>query len=157
MSEAPFFHVGILVPDLHEAMKRFHDVLDLDFAEPSVSHVPQLDEGGEIKPYDVFLTYSVQGPPHVELIQASGDGAYGAHHGFGLHHIGAWCTNCATRFEELAAKGLGAEAVFRDGDQNFGGYLDPSVLYGVRYEISPLSIKDNWQSWINGGSAFTGQ
>ena len=32
MTEAPYFHVGILVPDLDEAVARFHDVLGLDFA-----------------------------------------------------------------------------------------------------------------------------
>jgi catechol 2,3-dioxygenase-like lactoylglutathione lyase family enzyme len=154
MSEAPFFHVGILVPDLAEAMDRFSTILGLDFAEPTYSHVPQLDEGGTQKEWDVHLTYSTQGPPHIELIQAAGDGAYGAHHGYGLHHIGAWTEDCSVFMDRLAARGVGTEAVFRDGPANLGGYFDPAALYGVRFEVSPTSIRDGWKDWIAGGSGF---
>jgi catechol 2,3-dioxygenase-like lactoylglutathione lyase family enzyme len=151
MSEAAYFHVGILVPDINEAMARFSEVLGLEFAEPTISHVPQLDEGEETSPpFDALITYSRQGPPHIELLESRGQGAYGQHHGFGLHHIGAWSHDVKAQIEAMKMRGAKTEAVFRDGDRVLGCYFKPSVLYGVRYELSPTSIRDGWQAWVNG-------
>jgi catechol 2,3-dioxygenase-like lactoylglutathione lyase family enzyme len=154
MTVVPYFHVGILVSDMAEAIERFSDVLGLTFAEPITVHVPELDEGGDLASWDVHLTYSRQGPPHIELIQADGTGAYGLHHGIGLHHIGAWAEGVNDKIASLEELQVTSEAVFRSGDDVLGAFFKPSDLLGVRYEISPLSIKDNWAAWLRGEKPF---
>jgi catechol 2,3-dioxygenase-like lactoylglutathione lyase family enzyme len=147
---APYFHVGILVPDLKAAMERFSTVLGLDFADPAEVRVDQLEQPWGSAPFDVLLSYSVQGPPHIELLEATGDGVYGLHSGVGLHHIGAWTADADASIESLVAKGMRAEAIFRGADETLGAFFDPGPLAGVRYEVSPLSIKPEWAAWIRG-------
>jgi hypothetical protein len=137
-----------------EAMKRFSEVLDLDFMDPVRGHVADLQEGDRVQPWDVYLTYSKQGPPHIELIEAAGEGAYGLHHGAGLHHIGAWCPDVKERIAELGNLQVGAETIFRNGDDIFGAFFQPAALFGTRYEISPASVEESWRNWLNGGPSY---
>ena len=153
MTEAPYFHVGILVPDLDEAIARFHDVLGLDFAEPSRSTIPQLDENGISHEWEVHVTYSIQAP-HLELIEAAGDGVYGAQNGFGVHHIGGWIADAPAFIDHLTGLGVGTEAVMRNGDTNLGAYFDPAALFGVRFEAVPTLIRPGWESWVTGSGDF---
>ena len=148
------FHVGILVPNMTDAAERFSDVLGLDFVEPIRVHVPDLDEGDTVQPWDVHLTYSTQGPMHVELIEAAGHGAYGLQHGSGLHHIGAWCEDIKERIAELGKLQVSTEAVFRSGDEVLGAFFRPASLLGTRFEISPTSIREDWAAWLRGEKAF---
>jgi len=154
MTEAPFFHVGILVPNLLEAMERFRTVLGLDFAKPTRSTIPQLDDNGASGEWEVYVTYSLHAP-HLELIEASGDGVYGAHNGLGLHHIGGWISDSPAFIDHLAAMGVGAEAVMRNGETNLGAYFDPAALYGVRFEAVPTHLRAGWESWVAGTGNFT--
>ena len=154
MTQAPYFHVGILVPNLDEAMRRFSKVLGLEFAEPTVVRVPDLHEDGKIHSFDVYLTYSKQGPPHIELLEARGDGAYGLHHGIGLHHIGAWCDDIQMRIAELEQLHVKPEAIFRNGDEVLGVFFRPAAMLGMRYELSPMTIKPGWEAWLAGGESF---
>ena len=153
MTEAPFFHVGILVPDLDEAMTKFHDVLGVDFAQPSRSTIPQLDQAGITHEFEVHVTYTLQAP-HLELIEASGDGVYGAHNGFGVHHIGGWIPDSPAFIDHLKQIGVGTEAVMRNGDTNLGAYFEPGDLYGVRFEAVPTLIRPGWESWVTGAGNF---
>ena len=43
MTASNLFHVGILVPDLDEAVARFAEVLGLSFKEPAVAHVDRFE------------------------------------------------------------------------------------------------------------------
>jgi Glyoxalase/Bleomycin resistance protein/Dioxygenase superfamily len=74
-STAPFYHVGILVADIEDAVERFSTALDLAFAPilttPGV-RLHGVDEGE----YEVHWTFPRQGPPYIELIEGQGDGFF---------------------------------------------------------------------------------
>ena len=88
MTASPYFHIGILVPDLDEAIERFGDVLGITFADRVYQDSQYFDDGGVIKDLRLHLTYSTDGPPYYELLEAQGDGLYSMKHGAGLHHVG---------------------------------------------------------------------
>ena len=148
MATEHFFHVGILVEDIDQAIDRFSEMLGIEFAGPETVPLTDLEEPGRDGPFELTLAYSKQGPPHVELLEATGDGVYGAHHGYGLHHYGTWTDDFDGEWSKLTARGMKPEAVFSSQDGRFGGFLDPRPLLGVRYEILSSALKPDWEAWL---------
>lgn len=72
MTASPYFHIGILVPDLDEATERFSDVLGVTFVDRVYQDSEYFDDGGVIKNLRLHLTYSIDGPPYHELLEAQG-------------------------------------------------------------------------------------
>ena len=77
MTVSPYFHVGILVPDLDVAIERFSDVLGVSFADRVHQDTEYFEDGGVMQPLTLHITYSTDGPPYYELIEAQGDGCTG--------------------------------------------------------------------------------
>lgn len=152
MTAVPYFHVGILVADLEQAVERFRDVLGVDFAEPVYQDCEYFEQPGRMEPLRLHLTYSVQGPPYYELIEAQGDGLYGLHHGAGLHHVGIWEPNCEDRINELLTKGMVKEAVLYRQDRTIiVAFTHPERLHGVRIEIADEGLREGHEAWLAGG------
>jgi catechol 2,3-dioxygenase-like lactoylglutathione lyase family enzyme len=151
MNEAPYFHIAILVPDLTQAMERFGRALGLTFAPPIRARVPGVAGragAGAVAP----VTYSQDGPPHLELIEAVGDGVFGAGRGYGVHHIGTWVDDPRAAARSLLDLGLRVEAGLDDGTDRVA-MLDPAGLFGVRIELCSLAIREGWREWVGGRSA----
>ena len=121
------YHVGILVFDMDEAIRRYGDLFGVEFSETRAIRV------GDDEP---LLAFSKGAPPRYELIQATGDGLYARSQGEGLHHLGYWADDATAAADELAARGLtqGVSARTRKGEVVFA-YFEPDGLHGVRIEI----------------------
>ncbi|MGE5289173.1 MAG: VOC family protein [Micromonosporaceae bacterium] len=151
--QAPFYHTGIVVPDLEKAIARFSDIHDIEFTEPLVYEVP-LVEDPEPHPLEVASVMSRTEPPYYELIQANGDGIFSlANSGQILYH-GVWETDMAVRLDRLRENGIGIDATFR---------LDPSslphavftepFLEGTRIEYVDISSREILLEWIHTGKS----
>lgn len=153
MTLAPFFHIGVLVPELYEAIERFSDVLGVNFADPVRQDTEYFEDGGARKPLSLHLTYSTDGPPYYELIEAQGDGLYGLDkHGEGLHHVGVWEADCEAKREELEGKGMTEEGViYRPDGSIIVTFFEPGELGGVRLELADLGLKEGHEDWLSGG------
>lgn len=152
MTFAPFFHVGVLVPHLGSAIERFGDVLGIQFADAVRQDTEYFEEDGRMNSLKLHLTYSIDGPPYYELIEAQGDGLYGLKHGEGLHHIGVWEADCEQKQEELVAKGMTREgALYRPDGSIIVAFFVPTGLGGVRLEIADLALKEGHEAWLAGG------
>src|SRR4051794_34338245 len=139
MTSDPFNHVGILVADLAEASARFSAALGLTFTEPIVPTGGHLvSEGGEsLDREGLAFCYSYEGPPHIELIQAHGNGLYSGDQGEGFHHLGYRETEVEDVLNVLEANGMVAEAIRRepaDGDRMYTAFV--AGLHGIRVELS---------------------
>jgi hypothetical protein len=150
---APFFHVGILVADLHEAIERFSQKLGLSFCEPSqmtvtLEHGPA-HEGATRAECELRATYSRQGPPYIELIQGEGDGLFSLAHGEGMHHLGLW----APGWDEFGRlEPSRCLAVATQVHQVPGGpqmwVSDPVDLCGTRIEYVDSTMQPVLEAWI---------
>ncbi|MQA13842.1 MAG: hypothetical protein GEV09_06590 [Pseudonocardiaceae bacterium] len=152
MTATSMFHVGLLVLDLEEAILDFSKVLNLDFNDPTVVHFNRLEDPDPHE-FDVRVTYSRQGPPHLELIEAKGSGVYSAAQGEGFHHIGLWEPNMSKSVERSStATGLRSEAkiVMPDG-QTFVWFSDPASGHGTRLEFVDESTRPDIEKWIRTG------
>jgi methylmalonyl-CoA/ethylmalonyl-CoA epimerase len=127
----PFFHVGILVADIDQAVRDFSARLGLEF-EP-VRAAPVVT--GEVN----WFCYSLQGPPYLELCQMRGDsGIWGAGQGEGLHHLAFGDPDVPGR---CAAFGDGAETIVEgEAGESRVIYTRPEMLHGIRMEYleSPM-------------------
>lgn len=95
-------HVGYTVDELDDAMARFRAALGLTWA-PVRTRARSIELAG--RPADVsFRTaYSVDGPPHVELIEAIPDTIWTATPG--VHHVGHWVDDVGAASARLEVAG----------------------------------------------------
>lgn len=122
MTVSTFFHVGILVRDLDEAIPRFERVLGIGFLKPKSfvldSFVDPVHFGDE-EPHawEGRAVYSRVGPPYYELLEAKGRGAFSLDdREEGVHHLGMLVGDSHARSVamaddgvEIRARGLGAD------------------------------------------------
>lgn len=146
--------MGVLVPDLEEAIDTYSSRLGITFTDPTEAHVDDYREGDDpSRPIDVRFAYSRQAPNY-ELIEAHEDGLYGRQHGYGLHHTGMWVPDVATSIEEYAAIGVRVDAAYYKPDGSvLVAYLEPSGHQGVRLELLNEARREGLEAWIRGESA----
>ena len=153
ISEMPYVHIGIVVKNLQEAVARF-TLLGLSFMEPRTVHVDRLVENAKEDELDLHISFSHQGPPHWELLEATGHGIYGPQHIGGLHHVAVLHPDPAQRSKELVAAGLRTSAMqLRDDDSMIAIYIEREELHGVRIELIDEKVQDTILSWIAGKDA----
>jgi len=142
MTASPFYHFGILVEDLDAAIERFADLFGLTFNDPATFRLNRLADPEEHR-LDVRVAYSRQGPPYLEIIEATGDGLYAPSQGLGFHHVGLWDPAIDTNRETyLSEKALRSEArVITSAGGTFAWCSQPSSACGIRFEFVDESIK----------------
>ena len=129
----PFFHVGVLVRDIDQAIPDFGQILGLRF-EP-VRSAPLVT--GEV----MRFCYSLQGPPYVELVQMADTslGIWGPEQGEGLHHLAFTDPDVPGT---CAAFGGQADTVVGGGANGSARviFTRPEALHGIRVEclVSPM-------------------
>lgn len=154
LSESPYFHVGILVSDIEEAMARYSPALDVTFVRPTIVNVPHLEYRGERSEVSLRLAYTTQGPAYYELIEMIDEGFYGRWNGQGIHHVGVWEADVEARVRRLTASGLELEAAQYSPEGRFvAAYLNPGDLNGLRVELVDEGRRRMMEDWIR-GSAF---
>ena len=82
------FHLGILVEDMDVGVERFGALLGIRFRPPAIAHVDDYVEGSRSSVLDLKVTYSMEGPPYVELLEEGRVGAEGARARGGAVHAG---------------------------------------------------------------------
>ena len=139
------FHTAFLVPDLDRAMQEMGESLNLQWAtpwsyEPMHYWTPQGKAQATMR-----ITYSKQGPQHVELIQ--GNGFWTPSATPSAHHVGVWSADMKADVAALMAQGwkpLSASASPEEGWGRFCYLRPPSggmLLELVSVEIKPLMEK----------------
>jgi len=151
MTVSPFYHFGILVEDLDAAIGRFAELFGLTFIGPRTFRISRLADPDEHR-LEVQAAYSHQGPPHLELIEAAGDGLYGPSR-LGFHHVGLWDPAIDTnRKTYLSEKALRSDArVITPADGTLAWFSQPSGACGIRFEFVDESIKAPAEELIQGG------
>jgi hypothetical protein len=109
---APFFHVGIVVPEFAEARREFSSTLGLTWRPEARVSMRVRANGREAVDHDFAIVYSIEGPPHVELM-APWDSPWDLRGG--IHHLGMYTEDLAGDLAALAqqnyrelASGVGA-------------------------------------------------
>lgn len=138
------FHHGLIVDDIHVSMAQLSKALGIDWA-PVRTFDPLrvwLPDGGWSQA-DLQVTYSRQGPIHIELIQAVPGGAYDVLRQASRAHVGAWTDDVGAHVESLLAEGwhllcAGASPKHRYGQMAYVARGDGPVLELVGEAIRPM-------------------
>jgi catechol 2,3-dioxygenase-like lactoylglutathione lyase family enzyme len=147
----PYFHVGILVEDLEAAVDRFSKVLGLTFNDPLMATFDCLEDPD---PHEGFVrcTYSRQGPPFIELLEANGDGLFSLAGGEGVHHVGYWDADVDARCALLSGQGVEREARVANPDgTTFSAFTRREDLFGLRLEVLHDASREATERWIATG------
>jgi catechol 2,3-dioxygenase-like lactoylglutathione lyase family enzyme len=146
-----YFHVAILVADIDQAIGDFSRALGLTFHPPIRAEFSRLEDP-EPHPSFCRCTYSQDGPPHIELIEANGDGLFSIRGGEGVHHIGFWEADIEGKCSFLAGAGIqeGARTVGIDG-LTYSWFNRPEDLHGVRLEYLNTAQREVAETWMKTG------
>ncbi|WP_420614165.1 VOC family protein [Candidatus Spongiisocius sp.] len=142
-------HFGIVVPDLDGAMDDLSSQLGLTWApvrhgERTVRH------HGRLVTTDLRLTYSMEGPPHLELI-GQARGTPWEPTGGGIHHAGFWVPDLRGAGRLLARAGMTLEATYDAEDGGLLGFAYFTDVNGFRVEILDDSRRQSFDEWLAGG------
>ena len=137
------YHFGLVVPDLAAAVEQYSGALGFRFAKVREIPLPVLVDG---KPRSVEMldTYSVDGPPYVELIEERSGSTWAAD-AFGMNHMGFWAKDMDVAMARLEAHGMPGRV--RDTS------TPPRVSYhqagtGVWIELVDHSVRDSLDAWL---------
>ena len=139
------FHTGHLVPNLERAMQELGGSLGVVWATPWGYEPMSYWTPAGRKEARLRVTYSKQGPQHVELIEGTG---FWAHQpGTGTHHVGVWTDNIAADANALVKQGWKPEASLLSPEEGWGRfcYIQPPSG-GLRLELVSTEIKELMES-----------
>jgi quinol monooxygenase YgiN len=152
---ASFFHIGVVVEDLAQAVARFSEVLGVKFTDPATFHIPCLQDP-DPHPFDLVAAYSMTAAPYYELIQAQGDGICSIQNANRLLYFAVWETDMAKRLKELEKQNIGLDAIMRKDPTStpFAMITKPDLL-GVRIEYVDATAEHAIDDWVWTGK-YTG-
>ena len=151
LSNCEFYHVGIVVEDFQAALAELTLTHGLEWA--SIQHRKfDVQQPNGIVEADFRVTYSVQGPPHFEIIE-SNPGTIWNYAGGGIHHLGYWSDDLAADAELLTTAGYKWEATYSNPQEDgpFGFTYHTLGLTRTRIELVDRARKTAFDTWMAGG------
>jgi hypothetical protein len=148
------YHVGYVVDDIEIAMAHYSKALGLTWAVVTPRSLRVVASGSDTpQSVELLATYSVQGPPYVELIQELSGGVWGSG-ALRLDHLGYWVDDLAGSFAQLRADGLDAsvQAVDEHDCPIRFSYQRASSDSGPWIELVDRAVRPGLMAWVNGGS-----
>ena len=136
-------HLAVVVEDLNSAMSRYSAGFGLNWADPWTGRIPIASESGIHEPV-ISFTLSLEGPPHVELIQSSAHSAWRP--GVGMHHFGVWTDDFQQDVEAKVREGFAVEVMSPTAD--FTYLISPD---GARVELVNGRARQDFDRWLSGG------
>lgn len=152
LDHSKFFHVGIRVTDIEAAMAEIGKHAGVTWAsvqdrpmtvwQPSTGHVV----------LQLALTYSVEGPVHLELLQGPAGSIWDGSDEPGAHHFGYWSDDVRADTEAMLADGYTLELAASSPEEGYGRFAYVRSPSG--YLVEPVSVgnKPRFERWWAGGS-----
>lgn len=144
---APFFHVGVIVPELGEAQRALGSTLGLTWASQQRREMP-VQINGETVHRDISFVYSLEGPPYVELIGAN-EPPWNLRGG--MHHLGMWSSDIVADIDAMVADSYSVAATGLNRKGYSGGFAYLNSPTGLLVELVDIRGKDAFDRWLAGG------
>jgi catechol 2,3-dioxygenase-like lactoylglutathione lyase family enzyme len=152
LDHARFFHIGIRVADLEAAMAEVGAQAGVTWA--SVQDRPMsvwLPGSGPVV-LQLALTYSVEGPVHLELMQGPKGSIWDGSDQPGAHHFGYWSDDVGADTQELLAAGWTLELAANPPEEGYGRFTYVRSPSGYLLEPVAITSKPRFERWWAGGS-----
>ncbi len=141
-----FYHTGIIVPDLEQAMARLSALVGYRWITPLTYTLPFRTTTGTRELTSKFV-YSLESP-HVELIQEVPGSVWVGAPGNSIHHLGYFVDSLAESARMLEANGFSFEATADVSPPDlmlFAYYVD---AFGTRIEIVDRSLFPDFPAFL---------
>jgi len=148
------YHIGLIVPDLPAAMAQYTATFGFSWATVHES-TPEVMVDGERRQAQIAVTYSIQGPPYLELVQERHGSIWGAD-GLALTHVGFWAEDLSAGRRALEESGLVARVRDADRDGRPARFSYHPFAGGLWIELVHTSFKEQLADWIAGTLAGSG-
>jgi hypothetical protein len=129
LGTSALYHVGYVVPDIAAATAQFSDAIGARWVD-HVVHARYLDENDQRVDTELHTAYSLEGPMHVELIEAAPGTIWDLGTGAAIHHVGLWTDDVSAEAQRLVDSGMPVIAGGLDND-------DPGVPGFFSYHRNP--------------------
>jgi hypothetical protein len=152
LDHSQFFHIGIRVTDLEAAMTEVGKHAGVTWASVQDRPMSVWIPGSGPTVLQLALTYSIEGPVHLELMQGPAGSIWDGHDVPGAHHFGYWSDDVRADTESLLADGWTLELAADAPEDGFGRFTYVRSPSG--YLVEPVSIanKPRFERWWAGGS-----
>jgi hypothetical protein len=138
----PYFHVGIVVPNIQTAQTELTEQLGVTWGP--ILHLDSVnyrDAAGNDLELPTTMCYSV-GDPHLELIEEVPGSLWVCNEFSNLHHIGVWSDDLDVDGGRLAGSGCPLELCGRAGNQAPVSFAYHRNGLGVRIEIVAATLRE---------------
>lgn len=142
------FHTGMVVDDIEQAMADLSVALGVHWTSVSTRNTVVRTEAGD-EAGDLLVTYTIEGPPHIELIE---DRARGIWHARGLDHLGFWVDDLPAAMARLEAAGHASIAHGLDDAGRADRFAYHENANGLAIELVDRRIQDDFAGWLAGGT-----
>ena len=142
-------HIGVLVPDLEEAIERWTRITGYTFSPIARYRTPRYSDSSNTEPHDhdARISFSAEGPPYIELMEFHGNGTHSAEQGEGFHHFGFLDhPDVEGRLAELTEMGVrnDGQSISENG-RVILWFTDKRDLDGIRLEYVSTDIQPTVQ------------
>jgi catechol 2,3-dioxygenase-like lactoylglutathione lyase family enzyme len=143
------YHVGVVVPDVREAMARYSDALGFTWSAVGDTTLDVLVDGRR-REARIAATYSMQGPPYLELVEERSGGVW-ASEALGLQHVGMWTDDLEGSIARLDAAGLPGRVrhVPAEGSPALFSYHDGGA--GLWWELVSTAFRPRLEARLRAG------
>jgi methylmalonyl-CoA/ethylmalonyl-CoA epimerase len=136
------YHVGIVVHDLDDGMRRFGELLGIGRWVTFETAIPSRYRGEDVTA-GARAAYGNAGPSYVELVQPTSGPwtaqAFLEERGEGVYHLGYWVDDVPDAIRRADAAGLGVDWSAEADGKPFVVYLD--AIGGVHLELVAASVR----------------
>jgi catechol 2,3-dioxygenase-like lactoylglutathione lyase family enzyme len=143
------YHVGIVVPDVRAAMSRYTDALGFTWSRVGDTVLDVLVDG-RVREARIAATYSMEGPPYLELVEELSGGVWAAG-ALGLQHVGLWTDDLEGSISRLDAAGLPGRVrhVPAEGAPALFSYHDGGA--GLWWELVSTAFRPRLEARLRAG------
>lgn len=138
MQPKTIHHIGFLVENLEAAVDRWQRVTGYTFQAAARYRTERWEDSSEsgLHHSDVRLAFSLDGPPHIELMEFTGAGTHSRALGVGVHHFGfADIPDVDAQLAHLRDLGIGIDGrTLSEDERSILAFIDPADFLGVRLE-----------------------
>jgi catechol 2,3-dioxygenase-like lactoylglutathione lyase family enzyme len=151
LDHSQLFHIGIRVADLDLAMEQIGAAACVTWA--SVQDAPMnvwLPDQGHVA-LPLKLTYSIDGPVHLEIMQGPKGSIWDGNDAPGAHHFGYWSDDVHADTEALLALGWTLELAAASPDEGYGRFTYVRSPSGYLAEPVSSASRPRFERWWAGG------
>ncbi|MGI9642247.1 MAG: VOC family protein [Acidimicrobiia bacterium] len=146
------YHVGVLTTGLEPAMEELGHQLSLTWCEVQDRKLVVNTASSGESVVSVKFTYSVEGPQHVELLEAEPGSYWDGTGRPGLHHVGVWVDDLSAETNALIDAGWQLEVSGVGPDGGYGTFTYLRANTGQLVELVDAQAKPRFEAWWAGGS-----